>query len=332
MGNAAAVVNNNEDVNKPFSSAVSGGSLYAFFLVHVDAAIPAAGEGFFFHYDFYGTNLVAAGPNPGHTNISSAFRGRTWLLQGSNASTFRLGLSFNATSATQSTADLNIGETYLVVVKYTFIDGTNNDQVSLYVFAEDETAAYEPSTPTLGPLTATASAGDAPELRAVCLRQYSADQNIVVDGIAVRDHWSIMNTTLLVENFDFPAGSALTNLNWNAHSGPNTNPILVSNDGLVLAEYAANAVGRAASVSNTGQDINRPTSVSATSGPVYASFLMQVTGPVSASTEGFFFHFGTYANVANPVFTSLSTAFRGRTHILQGSNSDKFKLDNQLPG
>lgn len=100
----------------------------------------------------------------------------------------------------------------------------------------------------------------------------------------------------------------------------------------MLAEYAANAVGRAASVSNTGQDINRPTSVSATSGPVYASFLMQVTGPVSASTEGFFFHFGTYANVANPVFTSLSTAFRGRTHILQGSNSDKFKLDNQLRG
>ena len=58
-------------------------------------------------------------PNATFSNLSTAFRARTYVQQGTNPSSqFRLGLAFNATSAQGVTDDLNIGQTYLVVLKY----------------------------------------------------------------------------------------------------------------------------------------------------------------------------------------------------------------------
>lgn len=186
IGNAASVTDAGQDINKPFSAYINSGAAYASFLVKIDAAFTADGAGFFFHFGSY----TGATPTPEFDNISTAFRARTFVLQGTDPDTqFKLGLAFNATTASGETADLSIGETYLVVVKYTFIAGDLNDEVSLFVFPQGADISAEPATPTLGPFTGTAA--DAPSLQAICLRQYHAEQNVIVDGIFVKDAWDI---------------------------------------------------------------------------------------------------------------------------------------------
>ncbi|MFN3756256.1 MAG: putative metal-binding motif-containing protein, partial [Flavobacterium sp.] len=439
IGNAALVTNTGEDVNKPFSSYPTEGSVYASFLMRVNAPFAASGSGFFFHLGYYNNTST-----PVFTSLNTAFRARTFVLQGTNPSTqFKLGLSFNTNDATGSTDDLVIGQTYLVVVKYEFIDGANNDEVSLFVFPEGANIETEPTTPDLGPFTG--SAADAPVLQAAVLRQYNAAQDVTVDGIVARDSWNIAvdcagvlggtafidncddcvggttgleacvvdcngvfngsafldncdvcvggNTgldpcvadcngdfggTAIIDNcdvcvggntglnacvadcngdfggtayldtcndcvagntgetpcpisfmedqFNYTAGVPLTNHGWFAHSAAGTNPILVHSSGLAFTSYLGSNIGNAAAVTNTGQDINKPFSENATTGDVYASYLVRVDDPVIAASEGFFMHFGTYSNTDNPTFTNLSTAFRGRVHVTQGDNSDKFKL------
>lgn len=191
IGNSALIENDGEDINKPFISNINSGDVYASFLVRVNEAVDASGEGFFLHFGYFNDNLI---PNAGFSNVSTAFRGRTFVRQGTNSSTqFKLGLSFNATTPTGETSDLTIGETYLVVLKYKFIEGENNDEVSLFVFTQGNLPTSEPITPTVGPFTRTGTAGDAPALQTIALRQYSSNQNINVDGIYVREIWNLTN-------------------------------------------------------------------------------------------------------------------------------------------
>lgn len=190
IGNAALVNNTGEDVNKPFPANIDFGEAFTSFLIEVNNPSFPGGEGFFFHYAFYSDGVA----NSDFSNITTAFRGRTHLAQGSSSNQFKIGLSFNSGDPTEVTNDLNIGETYLVVVKYKFIEGENNDEVSLYLFEEGADISSEPSTPTLGPFTRSGSAGDAPYIQAVALRQYNENQDITVDGIYVRNEWNLVDS------------------------------------------------------------------------------------------------------------------------------------------
>jgi hypothetical protein len=192
VGNAALVNNTGIDVNKPISSNVTTGSVYASFLVNVTANTPA---GYFFHLGFYANQTT-----PVFTSLSTNFRARTHVAPGTDPVTqFKLGLSFNANDPQGLTSDLTIGQTYLVVVKYTFVDGDLNDTVSLFVYStSDSIPASEPATPTLGPFIG--SAADAPMIQAVILRQYSVDQRITVDGIVVRTNWDLVSP-LSIDSF-----------------------------------------------------------------------------------------------------------------------------------
>jgi hypothetical protein len=133
---------------------------------------------------------------------------------------------------------------------------------------------------------------------------------------------------LLVEHFNYPADSLLQSNGWFAHSAGATNPIRVRNGGLswTTTPYLGSGIGNAAVVNNTGSDENRPFSSSVTSGNVYISFLMRVNGAVTTTNAGFFLHTGDYANVAAPVFTAASTAFRARTFIAPGPTAAQYKL------
>jgi hypothetical protein len=189
VGNAAAVSNTGSDENRPFSSFVSSGNVYTSFLLRVDTAVTTGNTGFFFHIGQY-TNTTT----PVFTSISTGFRARTFILPGNSASNYKLGLAFNATSAGSDTTaqNLNVGQTYLVVVKYIFVPGALNDSVSLYVFQDGDNIAQEPATPTIGPLAATASATDLDFAQLVALRQYSSTQRITVDGLIVKTNWSLL--------------------------------------------------------------------------------------------------------------------------------------------
>jgi len=197
IGLAAGVNNTGDDENRPFTAQTTG-SVYASFMVNVTAA-PTAGV-YFFHF-------VDA-------SVSSAYRARTFLIPQSGQ--FAVGLTFNASTTTASTKLLNSGQTYLFVVKYKIIDGTLNDQASIYVFADGEDFSTEPATPTIGPVTQTTSAADiAPA--GVALRQDDATQRITVDGIRVRTEWDLVDDNNVV--------TAMSQLNGNQKVTCYPNPV-----------------------------------------------------------------------------------------------------------
>jgi len=175
VGNAAGVVNTGQDVNKPFSADVDTGAVYTSFLIKANGTVVTS---YFFHYAEY-SNIAA----PSYSSISTAFRARTFVLPGTDPVTqFKLGLAFNNSSVTaDTTANLTIGTTYLVVVKYKFVSGAANDEVSLWLFEDGDNIASLPATPTIGPLTGTAA--DLTAVQAIVLRQGAAGQNVIVDGI-----------------------------------------------------------------------------------------------------------------------------------------------------
>ncbi len=198
IGGAALVTNTGSDENKPLSSSVDTGSVYASFLLKAGGAVTTTGSGYFFHFVEY-TNVST----PVFTDIKTAHRARTYITTGSTAANFRLGLTFNSntvpsTVGTDVTADLDTSKTYLVVVKYTFVDGPDNDSVSLFVFEDGDSVQFEPAIPTLGPLAGTAA--DATAVQAIALRQYNASQNVIVDGIYVRSEWRLLTQGTNVAN------------------------------------------------------------------------------------------------------------------------------------
>jgi len=205
---AALVNNDGQDLNKPLAGDITDGTVYASFLFKPSAAITTIEtDTYFFHFAKYTT------PN---TALNSAFRARAFVLRGTDPLTqFKMGLNFNAAdyiSPTNVTADLDITKTYLVVVKYTFVDGLLNDTASMFVFAEGDAIATEPATPTLGPITATLT-GTAPNqvladdlnvIQCIAFRQSSTGQNAIVDGIYVRKVWDLTNpgVALGVDKFE----------------------------------------------------------------------------------------------------------------------------------
>ena len=184
VGNAAAVNNTGADENRPFTNDATSGTVYTSFLLKANAST----QGYFFHLGAYSDITT-----PDYTKVSSAFRARTFVAPGTNATDFKLGLMFNSATVTNYSGDLTLGETYLVVVKYTFIDGAGNDEVSLYVFADGDDISMEPSTPTIGPLTGDMA--DLTAIQCVVLRQYSSTQDVTVDGIIAQDAWDLVPAT-----------------------------------------------------------------------------------------------------------------------------------------
>lgn len=203
IGNAALVNNTGSDENRPFTANRDSGDVYASFLLKTTGPVTTDGSGIFFHFVTYSNTTT-----PDYTSISSAWRARTFITTGSTAASFRLGLTFNSATVPSTvgvdvTNDLDTAKTYLVVVKYSFVSGADNDQVSLFVFEEGDTLRNEPVTPTLGPYGGTAV--DAPVLQGIALRQFNADQKVMVDGLYVRDHWLLQPANTGVQDAAFGA-------------------------------------------------------------------------------------------------------------------------------
>jgi hypothetical protein len=117
---------------------------------------------------------------------------------------------------------------------------------------------------------------------------------------------------LLEENFDYPAGDTLLNHGWNITGTSTLNPVVVAASGLSYAGYLSSGIGNAASLTTTGQDVNKQYTDSVTSGSVYASFLVSVD---SAKTAGdYFLHLGV-----NPTNTF---DFFARTFVRLAANGN----------
>ncbi|HVN48971.1 MAG TPA: choice-of-anchor D domain-containing protein, partial [Bacteroidota bacterium] len=117
---------------------------------------------------------------------------------------------------------------------------------------------------------------------------------------------------LLIEDFNYTSGTALTANGWSAHSGAGTLPEMVTATGLSYTGYASSNIGNAATLDSTGQDVNKtwasyPNGI--TSGNIYYSFLVNLTTAKSAGD--YFFHF--FKN---------STTFGGRVFAKKASNGN----------
>jgi len=192
IGNAALVDNNGEDVHRLFEN-VSSGTAYTSFMVDV-VNNPT---GYFIHY----------APNPHNT---FDFRARVWIKGSAPNTSF--GFSFSSADTIYTAPVYSLGSTYLIVVKYEVVPGDNNDVVSLFVFSESDPFPFTEPTPTLGPITnATGQADIIPG--SINLRQYSASENVIVDGIRIGTNWSDI---IPVELTSFTASVNSNNvfLNW----------------------------------------------------------------------------------------------------------------------
>ena len=79
--------------------------------------------------------------------------------------------------------------------------------------------------------------------------------------------------TILVEEFNYTAGSLLTANGWTFSSG-SSNALTITSPGLTVTNYASNA-GNAVTLTNTGED-DYKTFTPVSSGSVYLSFLINV--------------------------------------------------------
>ncbi len=218
IGNAALVDNNGEDDNKTFALQ-STGSVYVSFMVNVTTT----SAGYFFHL----------GSNP----IGTTFRGKVYM-----DATNHFGVSVGSNTGTFAATTYTPGTTYLLVLKYEIVAGATNDKVSLFIF-NSGMPATEPGTPAIGPLIDATQPDINPG--AVALRQYSATQNLTVDGIRVGTTWSsIYANVIYPPPTNYPTAFASTavpfgvNLSWTDAVGgqlPSGYLILASNANNIVA-------------------------------------------------------------------------------------------------
>jgi Secretion system C-terminal sorting domain len=208
-----------EDVNASIGDADSLGSLYAAFMLKIDSS---GGRDtltdYFFHLaDVAGTSV---------TNI----RARLFACNGSDSSKFRLGVSkgtaakltaANITAGAKApqftTTEFNVGQTYLIVLKYTFNSGTTkDDEIKLFVIASGV-----PATEPTADVTFTDNGiSDLTKIKTVCVRQGSIGRTMgTIDGIRVFTTWDAATVALLpikLTSFTAVGLRDAVNVNWNA--------------------------------------------------------------------------------------------------------------------
>ncbi|MEO6405083.1 MAG: hypothetical protein ABIY51_10045, partial [Ferruginibacter sp.] len=86
---------------------------------------------------------------------------------------------------------------------------------------------------------------------------------------------------VLVEDFNYTAGSLITANGWGAHSGAGTNAITVTTPGLTFPGHPGSGIGNCVSMTTSGEDDNK-SFTAITSGTVYTSFLINVTAAQAA--------------------------------------------------
>ena len=205
IGNAARLSNNGLDKYKNMTDTVSTGSVYVSLMVKVDSAKT-------------GDYFLAMLPQSSTTLYTPR------LFVKDSSGTLSFGISKGATTSVPATYSANgyaYGTTYLLVVKYTFnSSSTTDDEVSLFVFSSAPPST-EPTTPTVGPITA--STPDANSIGRVALRQGSAASapSLNVDGISVGTSWS--STLLSIKPLESIANDFSLSQNYPNPFNPTTN-------------------------------------------------------------------------------------------------------------
>ena len=126
----------NQDLHKAFTAKTSG-TLYLSALVSIQKVL---GDQFFLCFD------GATSSSAIEDGKSTSNYWRLFVSQGTTESKFKFGLGKNKTTPTVTTTEeYDLNKTYLIILKYEFIEGATNDNFSLFINQID---AAEP-TPTI---------------------------------------------------------------------------------------------------------------------------------------------------------------------------------------
>ena len=169
IGNYLPIANTGQDAYKPFTSQNSG-SVYCAFLVNVSDA-QTTGDYFF-----------AFQPSAGSTNFTARF-----FIKKDASNNLAFGISKGTEAAVYTNFDYSLNTTYLVVVKYEMIAGSQNDIIS--VFINPTIPGNEPQTPTIS--TNGGTTNDATAIATVLIRQGNTTNapTLFIDGIRVATTW-----------------------------------------------------------------------------------------------------------------------------------------------
>ncbi|MBK9272326.1 MAG: T9SS type A sorting domain-containing protein [Saprospiraceae bacterium] len=175
-GNSCLIENsgNGDVLLHNLKSKVESGDLYMSFMFRTDSLAATMTEGYPICFD-------QGGPA---TNNNT----RLFIKRESDA-IFQLGVSKYGESTSYINANFEIGKTYLIVLKYSYLAGTDNDVSSLYVF-ETGIPALEPAQPD----ASNNHGEDMPDQGQISLSNNYAQSGlegckIFIDGIRVGTSW-----------------------------------------------------------------------------------------------------------------------------------------------
>jgi hypothetical protein len=175
IGGSVSFTNTGLDVNGTFA-AQNTGSVYASAIVSISAA-QATGD-YFFHLGQTSTTQS--------WNVTS-FTARVFAR--SSGTGFQLGFTRATTAPTYGTTIYPFNTPIFIVVKHTFVTGTNNDAVSMYVFAGSTNPPSVEGTPDFNITTETGT--DPTEISKIVIRQGTAANapTGLIDYIRVGTTW-----------------------------------------------------------------------------------------------------------------------------------------------
>ena len=188
IGKAAKITSGSatdEDLQIAFSNApIVSKSIYAAMLVKITDA--GQGEQPAYFAAFTGKT------NKGWVDgVNATDYGRIFSIKSEEEGKFKFGISKNNANPSITTENLNLGETYLLVLKYEFIDDTNNDIASLWVNPTD--FKNEPSTTLIGTIT-QGDVSTTNGLQAIEIRQGQTFNRLTptmaIDAIRVATTWA----------------------------------------------------------------------------------------------------------------------------------------------
>jgi hypothetical protein len=221
LGKSVSMTTSGQDVNRAFHTVLNG-SIYASFMVNIDSAKPAGD--YFFHL--------------GLENTTSLFYAKVFVKMNENDS-LAFGIAKrNNSDVVYTPFDYIIGETYLIVVKYTFNDvTTTDDTVKLWI--NPVLDGTEPPSD----LTQGDGGDDALSLGMFALRQGSSSTAaaLVLGGIRISDTWvpESGGTTFSYSIDVYPN-------KWNMVSAPGINPA-----GMGVGDWWPNYTGNVWSFNGT---------------------------------------------------------------------------------
>jgi hypothetical protein len=176
VGLAAEFTPLSDRIQKTFSGTLSNTYYYSFLI-----SVSSAGSGEFFA-GFFSNN---------------AFRGRVYIKADGAGFQFGLAKTTSGTVAYTSGTPYSFGTTYLILVKYDFVAGDTNDQVSLFI--NPGLNGNTPGMPVIGPLT---DSGSDVSANVFAIQARTGSGNFKIDGVRVASTWGAINGTDLEDNTD----------------------------------------------------------------------------------------------------------------------------------